>query len=89
MMGSKFSILTVGPQVNVPWIEKTLKIYGMTENCASIRPIGVHVLDLYTHCDTVVKQTIETAKRCVEEDGAEVIIPGCTIQQAYPHARAR
>lgn len=82
MMGFKYSILTVLPMVNYAWIHRILQIYGVSENCASVRPIPIHVLNLYSNYDEVVKQTISVAKRCVEEDGAEVIIPGCTIQQA-------
>ena len=29
--------------------------------------------------DEVVEQVVSTARRCVEEDGAEVLIPGCTL----------
>ena len=80
-MGTSFSLVTVDDQ-NGRIQRMMLKQYGLDGKCASHRPIGIDANDLYpekTPEDVVYEKAVEVARRCVEEDGAEVIIPGCTL----------
>ena len=80
-MGTSFSLVTVDDQ-NGRIQRMMLKQYGLDGKCASHRPIGIDANDLYperTPESVVYEKAVEVARRCVEEDGAEVIIPGCTL----------
>jgi len=80
-MGTSFSLVTVDDQ-NGRIQRMMLKQYGLDGKCASHRPIGIDANDLYpekTPEDVIYEKAVEVARRCVEEDGAEVIIPGCTL----------
>ena len=49
----------------------------------SVRHIGLSARESYpeqTAPDEIVKRTLEVARKCVEEDGAEAILMGCTLQ---------
>ena len=52
---------------------------------ASIRHINIRASQLYpeiTPTEEVAKRIVAVSKRCVEEDGAEIIISGCTIMSS-------
>ncbi len=80
MMGKKFSLLTLPPPV--PQIETALiERYGLIDRMASVRYIDIIANKLYpevTKPSIVRDKTIAAMKQCLE-DGAEVILPGCTI----------
>jgi allantoin racemase len=80
-MGTRFSLITVDDQ-NARIQRMLLKQYGLDGKLASYRSIWIDARDLFpdkTSEETVLQKATEAAKRCVEEDGAEVIIPGCTL----------
>lgn len=80
-MGTSFSLVTVDDQ-NGRIQRMMLKQYGLDGKCASHRPIGIDANDLYpdkTPESAIYEKAVEVARRCVQEDGAEVIIPGCTL----------
>ena len=62
--------------------EDLLTTYGLHEHFASQRPFDIAANDLYpdkTPPGEIIEAVIRVAKRCVEEDGAEIVIPGCTL----------
>ena len=80
-MGRKYSILSVDYQ-DGQMMKMVLDMYGLSGKLASIRPFDIDADDLYpdrTPPDQVVEQIVRAARRCVEQDGAEVLIPGCTL----------
>jgi allantoin racemase len=80
-MGTKYSLITVDEQ-NGRIQEMMLRQYGLEGKLASHRPIGIDANDLYpekTSENVIYQRAVEVSGRCVEEDGAEVIIPGCTL----------
>jgi len=90
MLGSTFSVLTQWD----PWIglyKKGLAEYGLADKCASIRSINTppDVENLLGGKEEVVFPKLrDTAMRCIEEDGAEVICMGSTtMHQAVPYLR--
>jgi len=80
MMGKKFSLLTLPPPV--PQIEMALiERYGLKDRVASVRHIDIVANKLYpqvTKPEVVRAKTVTTMGECLN-DGAEVIVPGCTI----------
>jgi allantoin racemase len=59
------------------------QLYGTDSKLASVRHINLSARESYpdqTPAETVVARTLEVARKCVEEDGAEAILMGCTLQ---------
>jgi allantoin racemase len=88
MLGNCFSVLTQWD----PWIalyKKGLREYGLESFCASIRSINTppDVENLLGGKEEVVFPKLrDTALRCIEEDGADVICMGSTtMHQAVPY----
>jgi allantoin racemase len=53
-----------------------LRGQGLTERLASIRGVGVSVVDLTQGDNTAWDRIIETGRRCID-DGADVLVMGC------------
>ncbi len=80
-MGASYSLVTVDYQ-NGKIQESLVGVYGLRERFVSHRPFGIDANDLYpdrTSSGEVIEAVVEAARLCVEEDGAEVVIPGCTL----------
>ena len=81
MMGATFSLVTVDHQ-NGKIQESLVNTYGLHEHFVSQRPFFIDANALYpdqTPQGEVIEAVVDAAKRCVYEDGAEVVIPGCTL----------
>jgi allantoin racemase len=81
IMGATFSLVSVDYQ-NGKIQEMLLRQYGLASKFRSLRPFDIDANDLYldrTAAAHVTARVLAAARRCVEEDGAEVIIPGCTL----------
>jgi allantoin racemase len=91
-MGRSFSLLSVDYQ-NGQIQKMLLDVYGLSGKLASIRSFDIDANDLYperTPAEHVIAKVVETARRCVEEDGAETLIPGCTLAgSVLTHADVR
>lgn len=74
---NRFSIVTVLKNI-VPLIEENAKICGVSDKLASVRAIGVPVLDLQKDVDKTAAALIEEGRKAIELDGAEALILGCT-----------
>jgi len=80
MLGEKFSILMMWDRWRMLYT-KTLGELGMEHKCASLRSIGVTPDNkslLSGKEDEVFPLLLDAARRCVEEDGAQVLILGST-----------
>ncbi len=77
MLGHTFSVITVTAHLRRQF-ENQAKIYGVRDKLASVRAVEIPVLELETdHCRMVQALTDEAVK-CVEQDGAHVMVFGCT-----------
>jgi len=59
------------------------QLYGTAAKLASVRHIDVSAHVSYpehTRPQVIIDRTLAVARRCVEEDGAEAILMGCTLQ---------
>ncbi len=92
MFGNRFSILAMWPHWRHFYL-RTLTDLGLSEKCASIRWIDATPDNqglLAGKEDEVFPALEAVARRCIAEDGAEVILLGSTtMHQAHAHLAAR
>jgi allantoin racemase len=58
-------------------------LYGTADKLASVRHIGLSARESYpeqTPGGEIAERVLAVARRCVEDDGAEAILMGCTLQ---------
>lgn len=77
MLGHRFSILTVADRL-VHVDEDRAARYGLASRLASVRSVDVPVLDLQASEERLVAALTEQAIRAVRDDGAHVLVLGCT-----------
>ena len=59
------------------------QLYGTAAKLASVRHVSLSARDSYaeqTPPEELVRRILEVSRKCVEEDGAEAILMGCTLQ---------
>jgi allantoin racemase len=62
---------------------KNARRYGHSERLASFRTVDMGVLDFQTKKALSEERILEEARRAVDEDGAEVVILGCTKEFGF------
>jgi allantoin racemase len=77
MLAYRFSVITVLEQ-GIPGVHCQILRYGLTEKAASVRAINIPVLEMVEDHERVTRAVIEESVRAVVEDGAHIIVPGCT-----------
>lgn len=77
MLGHRFSVLGVLDRV-IPRFERQAQKYGIKDKLASVRSIGLPVLELEKGREQFVARAVDKAVEAIEEDGAHVIVLGCT-----------
>jgi allantoin racemase len=76
-LGGRFSIINILPEFE--YLTRTLVIkYGLAQSLVSIRTIQIPVLELEKDSDITIAKIVEEAKKAIFEDGAGVIVLGCT-----------
>jgi allantoin racemase len=81
-LGYKFSII-VGRRKWIPEMRENVISYGMGERLASFRSVDLGVLDFHQDEAETVRRFRKAARQAVENDGAEVIILGCTATYGF------
>ena len=76
MLGHKFSVITILDS-RIPQFERQALGMGLEHRLASVRSVNIPVLELEDQARTVPAM-IEQAVKAVREDGAHVLIFGCT-----------
>lgn len=59
------------------------QLYGTDTKLASVRHIDISARESYpeqTKPEEIVSRTLKVAQKCIEDDGAEAILMGCTLQ---------
>lgn len=77
MLGHTFSVITVMKSLR-PSFENRAKIYGVRDKLASVRAVEIPVLELEDDRDRLVQLLADEAQAAVEQDGAHVMLFGCT-----------
>lgn len=81
-LGHKFSVI-VGRKKWIPQMEENVLKYGLKERLASFKSIDMGVLEFQTRKEETEKRLIEAGKDAIENDGAEVLILGCTAEFGF------
>jgi allantoin racemase len=82
MLGHRFSIVTTEAR-SVPEFENQVRVAGLSERLASVRWVGIPVLELDADPERLLAALIEESVDAVERDGAHVIVFGCTGMLGY------
>ena len=81
-LGNTFSVL-VGRKKWIPRMEENIRMYGYAHRMASMRPLELGVYDFQADLKRTAEIMLEQGRRAVEEDNAEVLILGCTIEFGF------
>ncbi|EKU83613.1 aspartate/glutamate racemase family protein [Massilia timonae] len=81
-LSNRFSII-VGREKWIEQMTERVRYYGMESRLASMRPLGLGVDDFQRDPEVTRRRIIEEARCAVEEDRAEAIILGCTIEYGF------
>lgn len=76
MLGHTYGVVTTLDR-SVPQIQDRLLTAGLLQRCAGVRGTGLGVLELEEDEERTVEVVVETARKAVDEDRAEVICLGC------------
>jgi allantoin racemase len=82
MLGHRFSIMT-GMRRRIPTRDWHVRLRGVETFYASSPALEMSVLDMDSNPDKAKKRILELARKCVEEDRAEVIVLGCAGLTGY------
>ncbi|MFC0531585.1 aspartate/glutamate racemase family protein [Phytohabitans kaempferiae] len=77
MLGRRFSVLVTLPR-SIEVVEDQVMLHGLKDSFASARAVNIGVEHLHDDDELLVKRLTEEAKAAVVEDGAHVVILGCT-----------
>jgi allantoin racemase len=77
MLAHTFSVITVLKPLRRQF-ENQAKVYGLRSKLASVRAVEIPVLDLESDQERLVRSLADEAQIAVEEDGAHVMVFGCT-----------
>jgi allantoin racemase len=81
-LGHKFSII-VGRRKCIPKMESNVQIYGLEKKLASFRVVNFTVPRMAEEPKKLKESILSEAKKAIEEDGAEVIVLGCTAESGF------
>lgn len=81
-LGHKFSVI-VGRRKWIPRMESNVYMYGLEKKLASFRVIDFTVPEMAKEPEKLKQSIFKEAKKAVEEDGAEVIVLGCTGESGF------
>jgi len=81
-LGHKFSII-VGRRKWIPKMESNVYMYGLERKLASFRVIDFTVPRMAEEPEKLKESILVEAKKAVENDGAEVIVLGCTGETGF------
>ena len=81
-LGSTFSVI-VGRRKWIPQMRGTIRTYGLESRLASFRVLDLGVLDYHRDERETERRFVEAGHRAIAEDGAEVIVLGCTASAGF------
>ena len=81
-LGNTFSVL-VGRRKWIPKMEENIRTYGYGGSLASMRPLELGVLEFQEDLNRTAEKMLAEGRAAVEQDGAEALILGCTIEFGF------
>ncbi|HYU78349.1 MAG TPA: aspartate/glutamate racemase family protein [Vicinamibacterales bacterium] len=76
MLGHRFTVLTARSERVPAKIDHVARL-GLQSRLASIRALGMGVLEMEADAERASARILEVGRAAVEEDGAEVLVLGC------------
>lgn len=73
LLGHRFSIVAISSRIQ-PWYRETVAACGLSTRLASIRGLDAPLADIGTVQTDQAARLVALAERCVDEDGADVIV---------------
>jgi allantoin racemase len=81
-LGNTFSVL-VGRRKWIPKMRENVHLYGHGHRLMSMQPLELGVHDFQVDHDLTTERLMSAGRKAVEEDGAEVLILGCTAEYGF------
>jgi len=81
-LGNTFSVL-VGRRKWIPKMSENVHLYGHGHRMVSMRPLELGVHDFQADHERTCNRLLTEGRKAVEEDGAEVLILGCTAEYGF------
>ncbi len=81
-LGNTFSVL-VGRRKWIPKMSENVRLYGHDHRMVSMRPLELGVHDFQVDYQRTCDRLLSEGHKAVEEDGAEVIVLGCTAEYGF------
>ncbi len=81
-LGNTFSVL-VGRKKWIPRMAENIRMYGYADKMVSMIPLELGVYDFQANVKRTTALMLEEGTKAVEEDNAEVLILGCTIEFGF------
>ena len=81
VLANSFSVL-VGQRKWIPRMFSNVRSYGYEEQMASMRAVDLAVHDFHQNPDAA-KRLLDLGQDCIERDGAEALILGCTAEYGF------
>jgi allantoin racemase len=75
-LGHRFSVITITDSV-IAATERQMRNVGVGEKLASVRVVGIPVLELHTNRERAIEATIEQGRKAIEQDRTDTLIVGC------------
>jgi len=75
-LGHRFSIITITESV-IAFTERQIRNTGVGEKLASVRAVGIPVLELHEDRDRAIEATVEQGEMAIADDRADTLIVGC------------
>lgn len=81
-LGHRFSII-VGRRKWIPQMHANVRQYGLDSRLASFQTINLWVPQYHENEEETAQRFKEAGRKAIEEDGAEVLILGCTASAGF------
>ena len=81
-LGNTFAVL-VGRRKWIPKMRENVRLYGREHAMVSMRPLDLGVHDFQADHDLTCERLLTEGYKAVHEDGAEVLILGCTAEYGF------
>lgn len=81
-LGNTFSVL-VGRRKWIPKMRENVHTYGHGHRLVSMRPLDLGVHDFQADHNRTCDRLLTEGRKAVQEDGAEVLILGCTAEYGF------
>ncbi|MEM7032506.1 MAG: aspartate/glutamate racemase family protein, partial [Chloroflexota bacterium] len=81
-LGNTFSVL-VSERKCIPKMKQNIRLYGFDYRLASMRSLEIPVHEFQGNQQHTRDRLLEEGQRAIEQDGAEVLILGCTAEYGF------